>query len=95
MTTPNFENRALFHGDNLAFLSGMNSETVDLIATDPPFNKNRDFHAMPDSLAKGRKIRGSLAVGCGRASRVEGDLVLDPFAGCATTCVAAERLGRE
>ena len=24
-----------------------------------------------------------------------GDLVLDPFAGCATTCVAAEQLGRE
>lgn len=28
------------------------------------------------------------------ASSNEGDLVLDPFAGCATTCVAAERLGR-
>ena len=31
----------------------MNSETIDLIATDPPFNKNRDFHATPDSLAAG------------------------------------------
>ena len=29
-----------------------------------------------------------------RASSNEGDLVLDPFAGCATTPVAAERLGR-
>ena len=29
------------------------------------------------------------------ASSNEGDIVLDPFAGCATTCVAAERLGRE
>ena len=29
------------------------------------------------------------------ASSSEGDLVLDPFAGCATTCVAAEKLGRE
>ncbi len=28
----------------------MNSESVDLIATDPPFNKGRDFHATPDSL---------------------------------------------
>ena len=28
------------------------------------------------------------------ASSNEGDLVLDPFAGCATTCVAAEKLGR-
>ena len=30
-----------------------------------------------------------------KASSNEGDLVLDPFCGCATTCVAAERLGRE
>ena len=30
-----------------------------------------------------------------KASSNEGDTVLDPFAGCATTCIAAERLGRE
>ena len=30
-----------------------------------------------------------------RASSNEGDLVLDPFCGCATTLVAADRLGRE
>ncbi len=29
------------------------------------------------------------------ASSNEGDVVLDPFAGCATACVAAEKLGRE
>ena len=29
-----------------------------------------------------------------RASSNEGDIVLDPFCGCATTCVAAEKLGR-
>ncbi|MCY3828366.1 MAG: DNA methyltransferase [Rhodospirillaceae bacterium] len=34
----------------------MNSESVDLIATDPPFNKGRDFHATPDSLAAGAKF---------------------------------------
>ena len=53
MPTPNFANRTLYHGDNLAFLRGMNSGSVQLIATDPPFNKNRDFHATPDSLAAG------------------------------------------
>ena len=53
----NFKNRTLFHGDNLPFLRGMDSETVDLIATDPPFNKGRDFHATPDSLAKGAKFQ--------------------------------------
>ena len=30
-----------------------------------------------------------------KASSNEGDMVLDPFCGCATTCVAAERLGRQ
>ena len=29
-----------------------------------------------------------------KASSNEGDLVLDPFCGCATACVAAEQLGR-
>ena len=52
----NFRNRTLYHGDNLKFLRGMNSETVDLVATDPPFNKGRDFHATPDSLAAGAKF---------------------------------------
>ena len=57
MAAPNFTNRTLFHGDNLDFLRGMNSETVHLIATDPPFNKGRDFHATPDSLASGAKFQ--------------------------------------
>ena len=57
MAEVNFKNRTLYHGDNLAFLRGMNSETVHLIATDPPFNKNRDFHATPDSLAKGARFK--------------------------------------
>ncbi len=57
MAEPNFENRTLFHGDNLTFLRGMNSETVHLIATDPPFNKGKDFHATPDSLAAGAKFQ--------------------------------------
>ena len=30
-----------------------------------------------------------------KASSKEGDMVLDPFCGCATTCVAAERLDRK
>lgn len=54
---PNWENRTLFHGDNLDMMRGMDSGTVDLIATDPPFNKGRDFHATPDSLAKGASFQ--------------------------------------
>ena len=49
---PNFKTGALYRGDNLDFLRAFNSETIDLIATDPPFNKGRDFHATPDSLAR-------------------------------------------
>ncbi len=30
-----------------------------------------------------------------KASSNEGDVVLDPFCGCATACVAAEQLGRQ
>lgn len=54
---PNWKNRTLFHGDNLKYMRAMDSETVDLIATDPPFNKGRDFHATPDSLASGAKFQ--------------------------------------
>ena len=57
MAAPNWSNRTLFHADNLPVLRGMNSESVDLIATDPPFNKGRDFHATPDSLAAGAKFQ--------------------------------------
>ena len=39
MADRNFKNRTLYHGDNLDFLRGMNSKTVDLVATDPPFKK--------------------------------------------------------
>ena len=57
MAEPNFENRTLYHRDNLAVLRGMNSNSVHLIATDPPFNKSRDFHATPDSLAAGASFQ--------------------------------------
>ena len=37
------ENRTLFTGDNLEVMRAMNSETVDLIYLDPPFNKKNRF----------------------------------------------------
>ena len=54
---PTLKNRTLYHGDNLNFMRAMNSNSVDLIATDPPFNKGRDFHATPDSLSRGAKFQ--------------------------------------
>lgn len=54
----NWENRTLFHCDNLDVLRGMNSGTVDLIATDPPFNKGKDFHSTnPESQAAGASFQ--------------------------------------
>ena len=57
MAEPNFANRTLFHGDNLGFLRKLDTGTVHLIATDPPFKKGRDFHATPDSLAAGASFQ--------------------------------------
>ena len=46
--------RALYVGDNLDFMRGMNSGTVNLIATDPPFNKGvKAFKAKDGTAADG------------------------------------------
>ena len=41
--TPNFANRTIFEGDNLPVMEGINSNCIDLIYLDPPFNTNRIF----------------------------------------------------
>ena len=38
----------LFLGDNLPFLRALPDKSIHLIATDPPFNKNRQFHRAAD-----------------------------------------------
>ena len=43
MTPRKFPNRTLFKGDNLPFLRDISSQSIHLIATDPPFNKDRNF----------------------------------------------------
>ena len=57
MTTPNWSNRTLWIGDNLDIMRGMNSETVDLIYLDPPFNSNRDYSAPIGSDAAGAAFK--------------------------------------
>ena len=42
---PNWLNQTLWTGDNLDIMRSMNSESVDLIYLDPPFNSNRDYAA--------------------------------------------------
>ncbi len=57
MATLNVPNRTLFIADNLPVLRGINSESVDLIATDPPFNKGvKAFEGIIDAgVGKGGK----------------------------------------
>lgn len=45
--------RTIFCHDNLPILRGMNSESVDLIYLDPPFNKGKRFHAPIGTTAEG------------------------------------------
>ncbi len=57
MAKPNFVNRTLWTGDNLDILRGMNSETVDLIYLDPPFNSNKNYEAPVGSKAAGAAFK--------------------------------------
>lgn len=57
MVAPNWANRTIFTGDNLEIMRGMNSETVDLIYLDPPFNSNADYSAPIGSDAAGAAFK--------------------------------------
>ena len=50
------KNRLLYIHDNLPVMRGMNSDSVDLIATDPPFNTKRQFNAPMGSRAAGQQF---------------------------------------
>ena len=51
------QENTIFTGDNLDILRGMNSETVDLIYLDPPFNSKRTYAAPVGSTAAGSKFK--------------------------------------
>lgn len=53
----NVDNRTIFCRDDLEVLKGINSECVDLIYLDPPFNKNKDFTAPIGSKAEGASFK--------------------------------------
>ena len=57
MTEANFKNRTLWTGDNLDIMRGLNSESVDLIYLDPPFNSNRDYSSPIGSEAAGAAFK--------------------------------------
>ena len=55
----NFANQTIWTGDNLDILRGMNSECVDLIYLDPPFNSNKTYEAPIGSEAAGAAFKDS------------------------------------
>ena len=57
MTKPNWTNRTIWTGDNLDVMRGMNSETIDLLYLDPPFNSSRDYAAPIGSEAAGAAFK--------------------------------------
>ena len=57
MTAPNFSNRTVWVGDNLHVMRGINSECIDLIYLDPPFNSNQDYAAPIGSIAAGAAFK--------------------------------------
>ena len=52
----NVPSRTIFTGDNLDILRGINSECVDFIYLDPPFNSNETYAAPLDSEARGAEF---------------------------------------
>ena len=57
MAEANWANRTIWTGDNLDVMRSMNSESVDLIYLDPPFNTNQDYEAPIGSEAAGAAFK--------------------------------------
>ena len=55
--TVNFASGTVWTGDNLDIMRGMNSQCVDLIYLDPPFNSNRHYEAPIGSKAAGAAFK--------------------------------------
>ena len=53
----NWQNKSVFTGDNLPIMRGMNSESVDLIYLDPPFNSKANYAAPIGSKAAGAEFK--------------------------------------
>ena len=53
----NLKNRTIFTSDNLPILRGINSDCIDLIYLDPPFNSNRNYAAPIGTPAEGAEFK--------------------------------------
>ena len=57
MAKPNWKDKTIWTADNLLVMRGMNSESVDLIYLDPPFNSKRNYAAPIGSKAAGAEFK--------------------------------------
>ena len=57
MSDQNFISGTVWTGDNLQIMRGINSNTVDLIYLDPPFNSDRNYNAPIGSDAEGAEFK--------------------------------------
>lgn len=57
MSGGNIKAKTIFTGDNLPVLRGINSESIDLIYLDPPFNSNANYAAPIGSEAAGAEFK--------------------------------------
>ena len=57
MSDPNWKNHTLWTGDNLPIMRGLNSESIDLVYLDPPFNSKRTYAAPIGSKAAGAAFK--------------------------------------
>ena len=91
MSEPNWTNRTMWTmwtGDNLDIMRGNPVDTIwDDIQPIQAQSKERVGYPTQKPLALLERII--------KASSNEDDIVLDPFCGCATACVAADRLVRQ
>ena len=75
---PNFLNRTLWIDDNLRVLRGINSECVDLIYLDPPFNSKRVYNAPLGSSAAGAKFDDTWTIDSVKSEWAELQEAADP-----------------
>ena len=57
ITQETIKNRTIFCHDNLDIMRGINSNSIDLIYLDPPFNKKKSFTAPIGSTAEGATFK--------------------------------------
>ena len=57
METINIKSKTIFTGDNLPIMRGINSESIDLIYLDPPFNSKTNYAAPIGSKAAGAEFK--------------------------------------